>query len=285
MISHFFDIDTLIKIKNKVWIISKTNPSKPILKIDKSEFNLIKKGIYKKYKSIISINGVNYFFPKDLFDEITEICNKMSYNINNLSFSLQEYLNKNISKKVEYDILIDNFKHLKNKTDDIYIICSKNTKIYYEDAISKLEEEFNNNGLKIKNYYYLSETFLNRLDDVISYKKIRILIQHLIGLKTDEDKFTNTEIIYYNDVFYYDDNLNSLKLASNINDLLKFLFDNSDDILKDRIKHELNLDKKLHINQVTHNKVNIFISTTVLIKIDNIVKTFESFIRKNFLKF
>ena len=46
MRAHFFDLNTAITVESKVWIVSKINPNKPIIKISQSEFNLIKNGIY-----------------------------------------------------------------------------------------------------------------------------------------------------------------------------------------------------------------------------------------------
>jgi uncharacterized protein (DUF4213/DUF364 family) len=39
--ANFFDINTLITINSKVWIIDKLKPNIPIVKISKSEFNLL----------------------------------------------------------------------------------------------------------------------------------------------------------------------------------------------------------------------------------------------------
>jgi uncharacterized protein (DUF4213/DUF364 family) len=46
--ANFFDINTLITINSKVWIIDKLKPNIPIVKISKSEFNLLNNGVYKK---------------------------------------------------------------------------------------------------------------------------------------------------------------------------------------------------------------------------------------------
>ena len=48
--AHFFDIDVLVDVNSKVWVISKIKPDIPVIKISKHEFKLIKRGIYKKYK-------------------------------------------------------------------------------------------------------------------------------------------------------------------------------------------------------------------------------------------
>ena len=44
----FFDLDVLIDMNQQCWIVEKTRPNIPIMKISKSDFNLIKSGIYSK---------------------------------------------------------------------------------------------------------------------------------------------------------------------------------------------------------------------------------------------
>ena len=52
MNAHFFDLNTLITINSKVWIVENTNPNTPLLRISKHEFNLIKKRILLRLQSI-----------------------------------------------------------------------------------------------------------------------------------------------------------------------------------------------------------------------------------------
>ena len=47
MNAHFFDLNTAIVVNSEVWIVSKKNPNEPLVKITQSEFNLIRKSIYK----------------------------------------------------------------------------------------------------------------------------------------------------------------------------------------------------------------------------------------------
>ena len=42
MRAQFFDLSVLIELESKVWLVSRTKPSIPIVKISASEFNLIK---------------------------------------------------------------------------------------------------------------------------------------------------------------------------------------------------------------------------------------------------
>jgi hypothetical protein len=276
--AHFFDIDTLIKVDSQVWIVSKMKPSIPIIKITQSEFNLIKKGIYRKHNSPLTMSGENYWLPQNLLDELKIKAKNYKVDITDLVFSMQEFMNSSVIENLDYKILTNHFQHLKNKTDDIYVICSKNNKKNYEVIISKLESELEKMGLIIKNYYYLSETFYNRDSDYISHKKIRLLLQHLIGYKTDDDKFIDDQITKYDRIYFYDDEPNVITLSLGINDILHFLMKKTDNnissIIRDLIKE---YDHVLVVNRITNNRINPIDSKEVIIEWSNIIKTFEKF--------
>jgi hypothetical protein len=282
--AHFFDIDTLIKVDSQVWIVSKMKPSIPIIKITQSEFNLIKKGIYRKHNSPLTMSGENYWLPQNLLDELKIKAKNYKVDITDLVFSMQEFMNSSVIENLDYKILTNHFQHLKNKTDDIYVICSKNNKKNYEVIISKLESELEKMGLIIKNYYYLSETFYNRDSDYISHKKIRLLLQHLIGYKTDDDKFIDEQITKYDRIYFYDDEPNVITLSLGINDILHFLMKKTDNnissIIRDLIKE---YDHVLVVNRITNNRINPIDSKEVIIEWSNIIKTFERFIFKNII--
>ena len=278
-ISNFFDINTLITTNSKVWIVDRDKPNKPILRITKSDFNLIKKGVYKKDNIKFEMQGESYWISKDLFDQIKIKSKNQNLNISKLAFSMQEFMNKDIIENNDFTIHIENIRHLKNTSGDIYIICSKNTKNNYELVISKLEDKLKEIGLVVKNYYYISETFYNRDEDDINNKKVRLLIQHLIGMKTDGDKFSHTEITKYDVINFYDDEARVIELAKNANNVLQFLIENSEDLVKDRVKEVLKQDVcELVINQVTFNKVNLFVTSKVELQYQNVIKKFESFV-------
>ena len=283
MNAHIFDISTLIQIRGKVWIVSKKNPNTPILKIDQSDFNLIKKGVWKKTGTPLRISDTDYYIKNDLFESIKIKCKKMNLNITDLSFSMQEFMNPDIIKDLDIKIIKEHLVYLKNSPDDIYIICSKNTKLNIQPTIKKLEEYLMELGLSVKNYYFISETFYNRNEDKIAHKKIKVLLQHLIGLKTNNDQFTDEEVTQYDEVFFYEDDISTIKLTKISNDILKFLFDNSTDEIKEKINECLNKDLILNLNEVTYNKVNPFKADKIKLTINKVFKTFESF--NNFKRF
>ena len=281
--AHFFDLDTLIDINNKIWIVDKTKPSIPVVKISKSDFNLIKKGIFRKYDQRLNIGGTSYWLPEDLMNSIKIRCKNLKCDITGLSFSMQEFMNPSIIEEMNFDINIQNFEHLKNTRDDIYVICSKNSERNYSSIIEKLKEKLADQGLIIKNFYYLSETFYNRDKDDITHKKVRMLLQHLIGLKTDGDKFTDGEIEEYDRVYFYDDEINAVVLAKDSNKVFEFIVSKTEENLKSRIKDIIKSnDKVVVVRKITNNKINPFIETEVLLEWSNLKKTFESFNYKRF---
>jgi hypothetical protein len=277
--AFFFDLNSLITTNSKVWIIDRDKPNKPILRIPKSDFNLIKKGVYKKDNIKFEIQDESYWISKELFDQIKIKSKSKNLNISRLAFSMQEFMNKEIIENNDFTIHLENIRHLKNTSGDIYIICSKNTKNNYELIISKLEDKLKEIGLVVKSYYYISETFYNRDEDDINNKKVRLLLQHIIGLKTEVDKFTHTEITKYDIISFYDDEARVIELAKNANNVLQFLIENSEDLVKDRVKEILKESQcELVINQVTFNKVNLFVTSKVELQYQNVIKKFESFV-------
>ena len=282
MIAHFFDIDTLITVNSKVWLIDKLKPNIPLVKISKSDFNLIKKGVFKKDNINFEISGQKYWLSQDLLNKIKIQSKNKNTNISNLAFSMVEFMSKDLVENNEFTIHIENIQHLKNSPDDIYIICSKNTRENYEGLIKKLAEKLADIGLKIKDFYFISETFYNKDKEDIINKKLKVLIQHLIGLKTENGILTEEEITKYNIVNLYDIDFNTVKMFSTINDILKSMITDSDRTLQEQIKDVVrNEEPKAIVHQVTFNKVNRFITTEVELIWQNIIKSFESFNYKN----
>ena len=138
---------------------------------------------------------------------------------------------------------------------------------------TKEKEETSNNNIisKYKNKP-ITEADINN-------KKVRLLLQHIIGMKTEIDKFTHTEITKYDIISFYDDEARVIELAKNANNVLQFLIENSEDLVKDRVKEVLKESQcELIINKVTFNKVNLFVTSKVELQYQNVIKKFESFV-------
>ena len=239
MNAHFYDLNSLITINSKVWIVDKLNPNKPLLKITKSEFNLIRKGVYKKDNINFEISDTKYWISEELYNRLKINSKKNKVDVSSLSFSMREFMDSEIIDNDDYTIHLENIRHLKNSQADIYIICSKNSRRSYDFIIDKLKDKIADFGLTIKDFYFISETFYNRDKVEIIHKKIKIALQHLVGLKTSDNKFTSEEITKYDNLFLYDDDLNTIKLAKNVNEVLKVIINNSDDDVKEVVKNIL----------------------------------------------
>jgi len=280
MKAHFIDLEIILKLESKPWVVDKNNPNVPILKIEKSDFNLYQSGIYKSHGNKLSFNGKTFWLPNEFMNLLKVKTKKLKIDISNLGISMQEFLNPEISKNIDFDLDISIFNNIVNTNDDIYIICSKNNKSIFENQILQLEEELKELGLSIKKYYFISETFYNKNEDNIAYLKSKLLLQHLIGLKTDGDVLTAEKIDDYNQITYYDDNLKSISLAKDLNKLLEnLLLKTTSDIklsVKDKIKND---DNFLTIKEYTHNKANKFNEFQIQLEYSNIVKSFENFNR------
>ena len=276
--AHFFDLNTLVDIKQLCWIVDKTNPNIPIMKITKSDFNLIKSGIYKSQGNKVEFNGQTFWLPNEMFNRLKVKLKTNRISISNIGISMQEFLNSEIIKGIDFKLNLDNIIHLKNTSDDIYIICSKQTKKSYESIIDKLKEKLFEEGLKIKNFYFISETFYNSDNDDIKYNKIKLLIQHLVGYKTENNKFIDQEIERYDSIYFYDDELDTIKMSDEINVVLKFLLSKTDDGLKSVIKEDIKEYRpSLFINQITDNNFNRSLSKKVILDYTSLIKTFEGF--------
>jgi hypothetical protein len=276
--SHFFDIDTLIKLENQAWVVDKNNPNIPILKISKSDFNLIQSGIYRKQGNKIDFNGKTFWLPTKLVNKLKIKAKTYKTEFSNLAISLQEFLNKDIIEEMSFELNLSVISELKNKTDDIYIICSKQTKRNYQSLIDKFEEKLKEQGLKVKNFYFISDNFYNIDKDEVNFKKMRLLLQHLIGYKTDGNKFIDEEITRYDQVSFYDNNYDTLKITDDINGLLEVVLSNTDKGLKDVIKEDI-IDYKpiLLVNKINDNHYNKTETKKIILSLSTLIKTFESF--------
>ena len=96
MNAHFFDLNSLITMNSKVWIVNTRTPNKPLIRISKSEFNLLRKGVYKKDNINFNIDGQTYWLSEELFNKIKIKSKNNNVNISELSFSMQEFMNKDI---------------------------------------------------------------------------------------------------------------------------------------------------------------------------------------------
>jgi hypothetical protein len=273
MNAHFIDFDLILEAESKPWIIDKRNPNIPIIKIDKHDFNLFKSGIYKSQGNKISFNGNVFWLSNDFMNRLKVKSKQYKVDISNLAISMQEFLNKDLVENVPFELKLDLFNNIINTNDDIFIICSKNTKENFEKQVQKFESNLKEMGLIVKKYYFISETFYNKDLDDISYIKSKIILQHLLGLKTEVDKLTSDKIEEYNSITFYDDDLKSITMSKNINSILEKILIKTDNNVKLNVKDILkNNEKILIVKEYTHNRSNKFNEYQIGLEFSNVIK-------------
>ena len=278
MNAHFIDFDLILEAESKPWIIDKRNPNIPIIKIDKHDFNLFKSGIYKSQGNKISFNGNVFWLSNDFMNRLKVKSKQYKVDISNLAISMQEFLNKDLVENVPFELKLDLFNNIINTHDDIFIICSKNTKENFEKQVQKFESNLKEMGLIVKKYYFISETFYNKDLDDISYIKSKIILQHLLGLKTEVDKLTSDKIEEYNSITFYDDDLKSITMSKNINSILEKILIKTDNNVKLNVKDILkNNEKILIVKEYTHNRSNKFNEYQIGLEFSNVIKSYENF--------
>lgn len=274
----FIDFDALVSIDNKIWVVDKKNANVPLMKISKTEFNLIKSGVYKNQGNKIDFNGKTFYLPTNLWNNIKIKSKNYNTNLSDIALSLQEFLNKEMIDGLDFELNDKLIDHIMNEVVDLYIICSKQVKERYSTMIEKVTQELRLKGLKIKNFYFISENFTNLNEDDIRFKKIRLFLQHLIGYKTEQDHFVDEEITKFEQIHYYDNNSQTLKLTQEINNTLEFLLSRTDDGLRNVIKEDIEDYKPvLWCHKVNSNQVNWVENKKVVLNISKIITTFENF--------
>lgn len=276
MNAHFFDIDTVVRSDAKVWVVDKSKPGVCLLKVGQSDFNLIRNGVYRNQGNKITFAGTDYFLPDETMNNIKVSAKRLRANSSNLAFSMREFLDPEHIDSVNHSVDTGVLSHLKNTQDDVFFICSRKTKKAYDAVIKKVESKLEELGL-VPSYYYISENFYERDEDETSFDKVRLLLQHLVGLKTDGRKFTEDAVVRYEEVYFYDDDARSVQLAGGASDMLHTLLQNSDSSVKDKVRDVVKQGPVLFANLVTPNLVSRFSTTKVQLQYSNLMKSFESF--------
>ena len=253
----FFDLDdTLWKMEDQdIWIIDKDKPYKPVMSIDHIEYNNIKNKRYIKDNIIFDYNGNKFYIRKDMFEIIKK--KSGSENPERFGISFMPITKKSLLDKNNFEFLVDNISHLrKNKFVEIGILTARSNQKNHAELLNKLRLEMSNIGLDIKKIFFIG----NGLTKGYSYyDKTRVLLEHLIGFKILDGKFTDKKQDWYPRVSFYDDDIKNIEYANDIqiylNDLLRKTDDDLFKIIYNRIKEN---DLKLETYLITGNKLNKF---------------------------
>jgi len=261
---HIFDLDsTLWETNSFVWVINKENPSKPIIKISQKEMDLINSGFYKKDNIIIEYNDKRFFISKEIHNKIQK---KRRIPIEKLGLSYIEYTTKDKISDTEMKFITHNIIHLSHKSHSIILLTGRSNRSLHEIMLNKLRIQLKKLGIDIYKIYFINDTITyQKYKNETAENKTRILLEHLIGLKINDDKFIPLKQDAFETIHFYDDELNNINYANNIQNYLEDVIRNTtnDELFEmviDRIR-----DKKLILfnHMISNNLTNKFKTTEV----------------------
>jgi len=278
----FFDLDnTLWYVKSNAWVILKDKPSKPLMKIGNLEFTLIKNGVNIPDGNIIEFNNEKYHVSNDFVERLQR--RKKGVKLRDVGISYAEYFDEDILNKKEVTFLLDNIKHLIGTDVELGLLTARTDRSKHAGLLNKLRVKIEEYGFEISKIYFVEDRlkFIGSTDKV-AYDKNKILLEHLIGLEIQDDKFIPMKKDAYNRVYFYDDVKQNFLTVNSMQEYFQHLMLNSEDEVVDYIKNRLKTQTLLLMNNlITNNEVNPF--ETKIIKLREPTKypiSSESFMSK-----
>ena len=265
--AYIYDIDgSLIDIDVKAWIISKENPSVPILKLDPLELFMIQKGAFKRDELVIDYDDNKYYISKELFDKIQK---RKLITIENLGLSFIEYIDDRLFNKAEITYLLDNIKHLADITDKIIILTGRYDRKAFSKILNKLRLKLVDLGIEIWKMHFVGEHTYNTSSDKIATDKVKCLLEYLIGLKIEDDKFIPIRQDVFDVVHFYDDDFKNIDYAEDIQKYFEQILRNTkdDEVYKHVLSRIGKVKPKLEMNLITSNELNRFKTTIVTLEL------------------
>jgi hypothetical protein len=251
---HFFDLDnTLWNIECQAWVILKDNPKKYLLRLPYLELSNILTGVYKKEDNAINYNGNQYWISDEM---IKKIFKNKEVNLDILGLSFIEFTNPEYFNKMK--IFVDNIRHIFGEKCEFGIISGRYSVDNDQYLLIALKKELKKYGIEISKFYYLSKKFKN-ITDKISYDKMKVLLENLVGFHINDDHFVPIKQDFYNNVYFYDDEYQNINVAEDIQEQLDLYLSNTEDDVYNIIIDRIKLDKpKLHTNLISNNSLNRF---------------------------
>lgn len=260
----FFDLDnTLWYIRSDVWVIDKNKPSETILKISPIEFALIKSGVYVKDDILVEYNNEKFFISRDMMERIQR--KSKNIRLGNVGISYVEFFDDDILNKKDVQLLLNNIKHLIGKDVEIGVLTARSDRKKHANLLNKLRIKLKEYGLEINKIYFVSESIraISHFDKVV-YDKNKVLLEHLIGLTIENNKFLPIKKESYNKVYFYDDVKSNILNSNNLQEYFDFLVRNSDDECIEFINNRLKNNMVTLVNNlVTNNELNPFETTII----------------------
>jgi len=283
---HFFDLDrTLWSIDTTIWIIEKSNPSKPLIKLSKKDTTYILAGIYKNDEHTIEYNGKSFWISEDMFGKIQK--KRKNIELEDLGVSFIEKTNPEYYNNVKF--FIENIRHLSGVEDiDIGILSARYSVDNDNEVLKVLKDKLSELGLEIKKFYYTGDSFDLKNTTKAPIDKMKILLEHMAGFHIEDDKFIPIKQNFYQEVHFYDDENQNINVANDVQEFFEEYLKKTEDEVFNRISKRVGEQSPtLFTHLITNNQLNRFETTEITlsqpikfsIKLDesNIMKRFNDF--------
>lgn len=262
---HFFDLDnTLWTINSNAWVIIKDNPSKPIIILNKIELDDISNGVFKKEDNLIEYNGNQYWISDLMVDRIKKRFKNIE--LKDLGISFIEFTNPDYYDKIH--IFLENIRHLiGNKNVEIGIISARYSVENDKNILVALKDELNKFGLSISKFYYISDSFKKRNNDKINIDKMKVIMEHVTGFHIKGDHFLPLKQDFYNEIHFYDDEIQNINTVNNIQIYLEEYIKNSEDEIFHKVISKIDkFNPVVYTHLISNNNLNRFKTTKIDIK-------------------
>jgi hypothetical protein len=256
MRANFIDFNAIVSILDiGVRIVDKNDPDHVLSKIDLSDFEILKSGVFRGSNREINTHSGRYWASEEFYEKLKRICDRNKIYMQDIEFDLSEFDKKGVidDKKIEikYEIMSSI-----SKEDDNYIILSSQNKRNFSTIINKFQLESNNFGFKIKKFFTISENLKTSDESEIREKKMSIIIDHLIGFEIKDGIMTNVSLPRYDQIHYYDSSRDVLDIGTNLNKFLEYTLSKSEKNIVEIVKDIL--EKKspvLWIHKINDNEL------------------------------
>ena len=261
---NFYDLEaTLWDTHSKEVVIDKNEPAKVILRLSGNE-SFKTKSLNKEFKLEINYNGETRYLDPIVWKNIKKISPSTtldSVGISRREFTEEEFINKQKSQLTLFKSVLSSIKGTNTK---IGIITGRTNQKEHEQLIDKLKEivlkEF---GVEISKTYFVNDK--NSSDsDGTAYRKVKILLEYMVGFKIKRNTFTELKQTKFDKVEFFDDNDKNIDAALNVNTLFLKIFNNSTETIRNSIIGAMeNKDMTLLVNKITNNKLNPYVSKSI----------------------
>lgn len=263
---HLVDLDeTLIRVDVQPWIIKKTEPNIPIIRLNISDKKLIESELFKKDDLLIKYSGKEYWISQQMKDLLDKKAGR-EVKLTDYGVSYAEWFDPDLIKEQtkNAEFLINNVSILKNTTEDVMIVSDRANLDLHSDLIDYVKTELNNINVDVKNVYFVSKNNLKTYIDDSAYDKITLILEKMIGYKIIDGTFTDIKVDQYNKVHFYDDDRKVCSEAKSIQTFLNTIYFKSDDKVKNLVLEHIKTNMPfLKLHQITNNEFNPYIIDTV----------------------